>query len=139
MLQQKDARHEKNEDEKSFEGRFLRKAKRQKICGTRVSTTNGRAMGTAAEREPTIHREPSRYEAFGRHIAQELANMSSEMVPFVQKVINEAIFNGQIKALNNTSRVLTHGEQQPQRSPIIAYDDRRYYDQLEVGKTSPLN
>lgn len=64
--------------------------------------TNKRVLQLVAKR---LEKGEGKYVAFGNHITQELSNMPPEMVPFVQKIINDAIFEGHMKTLNRTSRI----------------------------------
>ncbi|XP_014287052.1 uncharacterized protein [Halyomorpha halys] len=48
-----------------------------------------------------------RNEIFGKYVADELNNMPLEMVPHVKKIINLAIFEGNMKTLNATSAIKT--------------------------------
>lgn len=45
--------------------------------------------------------------AFGAYVCEELRKLNLEMIPFVKKLINEAIFEGQMESLNRTSRIVT--------------------------------
>lgn len=49
----------------------------------------------------------SKYAAFGQHVSVELEELSPEMAIYCKKLINEAIFQAQIKKLNETSRIVT--------------------------------
>lgn len=66
--------------------------------------TNKRVLELVAKR---LEAGEGHYDAFGKYVAQELTNMSPEMVPFVKKIINDAIFEGHMKVLNRTSRIST--------------------------------
>lgn len=69
------------------------------------------------------------YATFGSYVAAELRNMPSEMIPFVKKIINDAIFEGHMKSLNKTSSIKTDAiEQGPCWPPQQLY---------ETGSTQP--
>lgn len=63
--------------------------------------TNKRVLELVAKR---LEAGEGHYDAFGKYVAQELTNMSPEMVPFVKKIINDYIRR---TLLNRTSRIST--------------------------------
>lgn len=47
------------------------------------------------------------HESYGKHIAEKLRSMPQEMVPYCQKLINEAIFQAEMNCLNMSTRIVT--------------------------------
>lgn len=83
----------------------------------------------------TNEKKEGKHDSFGKHVADELTNIPPEMVPYVKKIINMAIFEGYMKTLTSTSSIVTKCEtqqppmlsQQPSRQfPIIQVPQRRY-------------
>lgn len=50
------------------------------------------------------------HDVFGKYIAEKLRSVPVSMVPYCQKIINEAIFLAEIESLNVTSRITTDQE-----------------------------
>lgn len=51
------------------------------------------------------------HDSFGKHVADELNSMAPEMVPYVKKLINLAIFEGHMRTLNVSSSIVTQQSQ----------------------------
>lgn len=48
------------------------------------------------------------HDAYGEHVAEKLRSLPPSMVPFCQKLINEAIFQAEFGQLNFTSKIVTY-------------------------------
>ncbi|XP_039299677.1 uncharacterized protein LOC111049534 [Nilaparvata lugens] len=76
--------------------------------------------------QPPEKRLPKeKFSSFGEHVAEKLRYMPPEMVPICQKLISDCIFQGDMKNLNITSRIVTdyvNVMSQPSTSQPISSD-----------------
>lgn len=70
-----------------------------------MSTLAGKKRKLQPNTSSQKHPENRDQHQFGSYVASELKQMSEDMVPFVKKLINEAIFEGHMGSLNRFSRV----------------------------------
>ncbi|CAH1109053.1 unnamed protein product [Psylliodes chrysocephalus] len=73
-------------------------------CSSFTNVTNKKVLQLVAD--PLTKNDNTKDDmctAFGNHIAAELSNMAPEMLPYVKKIIKDAIFEGQMRSLNKTA------------------------------------
>lgn len=63
-----------------------------------------------------------KYAAFGQYLAQEFAELPSEMATYCKKLFNEAIFLAQTGKLNETSRIVTNTPATSRTIETFCYD-----------------
>lgn len=67
--------------------------------------------------EARVERTKQPHDAFGEYVGEKLRSMPASMVPFCQKIINDALFYAETNNLNVTSRIVTDIIVQPNRDP----------------------
>lgn len=83
-------------------------SKRSAGNGKKDLISNKKVLQLVAERlRKTDDVKVGQHDSFGKHVADELNNMTPEMVPYVKKIINLAIFEGHMKTLNMSSAIVT--------------------------------
>lgn len=83
----------------------------KRSLGSRSNVSNKKVLQLVADRLKRNDATEGKHASFGKHVAEELNNMPPEIIPFVKKNINDAIFEGQMKSLNRTSSIITHSPQ----------------------------
>lgn len=59
---------------------------------------------------PSVEKRKQEHESFGNYVAEKLRSLPTSMVPFCQKIINDAIFLSEMESLNVSSRIVTDTE-----------------------------
>lgn len=90
-----------------------------------------------AERLRNNDVQPRRNDNFGKHVADELNNMSPDMLLYVKKLINMAIFEGQMKSLNASSSIVTQQSFPLQQPPPLPHNHHST-SQLRNYQLTPL-
>lgn len=98
---------------------------KKRPLGSFKNVTNKKVLELVADRlAKNDATKEEMHTSFGKRVAEELNNMTPEIIPFVKKIINDAIFEGQMKSLNITFAIITQPVQQvlwsaqPQRGKL---------------------
>lgn len=63
----------------------------------------------STDEEPSeIKAEKVSHQAYGEYVAEKLRSIPEAMVPYCQKLINDAIFLAELEALNMNSRIVSN-------------------------------
>lgn len=106
---------------------------RKRPVSRKEDVSNKKVLQLVAQRLQKEDVKPGQHDNFGKHIADELNNMSPEMLPHVKKIINMAIYEGQMKTLNSMSSIVTpqsgnyHVQPPSSSNPNFIYQPPNYH------------
>lgn len=61
------------------------------------------------------------FDRYGKHIADRLRQISSNQIKFVQKLIGDVLFKGEMESLNRNCKIVDMGEKEAYSHSSIQY------------------
>lgn len=99
-------RNEIADDDSSSSTNHMTIIKRPRQKADEVPKKNSKQTDQPMQAHST-YLQKQHHDAFGEYIAEKLRSLPPPMIPFCQKIINDAIFGAEVQNLNITSRIVT--------------------------------